>query len=79
MEGEDQESNDPRAFGNAKWWKKIIILAAGACMNFLLGFLLVLMLVCFSGFFPGLCHPGAGERGTGQLFLRPAPGGGPNL
>ena len=57
MEGEDQESNDPRAFGNAKWWKKIIILAAGACMNFLLGFLLVLMLVCFSGFFPAFATP----------------------
>ena len=57
MEGEDQESNDPRAFGNAKWWKKIITLAAGACMNFLLGFLLVLMLVCFSGFFPAFATP----------------------
>ena len=30
LEGEDEESDDPRAFDNAPWWKKVIILAAGA-------------------------------------------------
>ena len=45
MEGEDEDSNDPRAFGNAKWWQKIIVLAAGATMNFLAGFLLILLLM----------------------------------
>lgn len=25
MEGEDENSEDPRAFGNATWWKRIII------------------------------------------------------
>ena len=33
MEGEDDDSADPRAFGRAATWKKIIILCAGAAMN----------------------------------------------
>ena len=37
MEGEDEESDDERAFGNKVWWKRGIILAAGATMNILLG------------------------------------------
>lgn len=41
MEGEDGESDNPRSFGRAKWWKRLIILVAGAGMNFLLGVLLL--------------------------------------
>ncbi|MFI3254746.1 MAG: M50 family metallopeptidase [Eubacteriales bacterium] len=44
MEGEDAESDNPRAFGRAKTWKKIVILVAGAFMNFVLGFLIILAL-----------------------------------
>lgn len=46
MEGEDEESDDPHSFMNAAAWKRVIILCAGAFMNFLLGF--VLIIVCFS-------------------------------
>ncbi len=46
MEGEDEETDDPRCFSRQRGWKKIIILAAGSFMNFLLG--LVLVLVIFS-------------------------------
>ena len=45
MEGEDEESEDPRAFGNVATWKKIIILVAGAAMNFITGLLLCMVLV----------------------------------
>ncbi|MEA4933470.1 MAG: site-2 protease family protein [Lawsonibacter sp.] len=45
MEGEDDDSADPRAFGRAAAWKKMIILCAGAAMNFLTGLLLCLILV----------------------------------
>ena len=48
MEGEDGDSDDPRAFGRAKLWKKLMILVAGSGMNFLVGFLMVLLLVTFS-------------------------------
>ena len=43
MEGEDEDSDNPRAFNNAKIWKRMIIIIAGATMNILLG--LVLMFV----------------------------------
>ena len=44
MTGEDEESDDPRAFGNQRAWKKLLILAAGSVNNFLMGFLIVLVL-----------------------------------
>ena len=53
MEGEDGDSDDPRAFGRAKLWKKLIILVAGSFMNFLTGFVIILLLVAFSfGYIP---------------------------
>ncbi len=45
MEGEDEESEDERAFGNKKPYMRFIILAAGAFMNFVLGFLLLVILI----------------------------------
>ena len=33
MEGEDESSDNPRAFTNAKVWKRMIIIVAGATMN----------------------------------------------
>lgn len=42
MEGEDEESDNPRAFTRAKPWKKVLILVAGSLMNFLTGLLVVL-------------------------------------
>lgn len=51
MEGEDADSDNPRAFGRAKTWKKIVILVAGAFMNFVLGYLIIFALfVTASGF-----------------------------
>ncbi len=41
MEGEDFDSNDERAFFRKPVWKRIIIVAAGAFMNLVLGFLVV--------------------------------------
>ena len=40
MDGEDDDSDNPRSFGKAAWWKRLIILVAGAAMNLLFGFLL---------------------------------------
>lgn len=41
MEGEDADSPEPRAFNNAKIWKRMIIIIAGATMNILLGFIMM--------------------------------------
>ena len=44
MDGEDEESDDPRSLTKQSLWKKLVIFAAGALMNFLAGFLLILIL-----------------------------------
>lgn len=55
MEGENEESDNPRAFGNKPAWKRILVVVAGAAMNFLLGFALLLVAL-------GVCvQPGPGE------------------
>lgn len=46
MEGEDEDSDSPRAFSSLASWKRLIVLAAGAAMNILLAFLLFTA-VCF--------------------------------
>jgi regulator of sigma E protease len=51
MEGEDEDSQEPRAFGQAKVWKQIVILAAGAFMNFLAGLLFTLIIFSQAGGF----------------------------
>ena len=43
MEGEDGGSDDPRSFDKAAWWKRLIILVAGAAMNFITGVLLMVV------------------------------------
>ena len=40
MEGEDEDTDNPRSFQKAAWWKRLIILVAGAAMNFLAGLLI---------------------------------------
>lgn len=44
MEGEDEDTGDPHSFTVQPGWKKLIILVAGSFMNFLLGFLIVLII-----------------------------------
>ncbi len=41
MEGEDEDTDDPRSFQKAAWWKRLIILVAGSFMNFVAGFLIL--------------------------------------
>ena len=45
MEGEDEASSNPNAFGTKAAWKRFIITAAGAVMNFILGLLMMLFIV----------------------------------
>ena len=44
MEGEDADTDNPRSFQKAAWWKRLIILVAGSAMNFLSGLVILLML-----------------------------------
>ena len=52
MEGEDDDSADPRSFNNAKIWKRMIIVVAGAIMNILLGLILTFVFVVQMNSFP---------------------------
>lgn len=41
MEGEDSDTESPGSFQKAAWWKRLIILVAGALMNFIVGVAIV--------------------------------------
>ena len=79
MAGEDESSEDPRAFTNQAAWKRAIILAAGAFMNFLLGLIIVLLLYAnagafrapvLAGFMDGCPYESAAGLQTGDKFYR---------
>lgn len=50
MEGEDEESNEPRAFGNKKPWQKIVVLAAGSFMNIICAIVIMSLVIGIMGF-----------------------------
>ena len=43
MEGEDEDTDNPRSFQKAAWWKRLIILVAGAALNFLVGVMIMVI------------------------------------
>ncbi len=49
MEGEDEESEDERAFNNKKAWQKSLIVVAGAAMNFILCVMILIGICIYSG------------------------------
>lgn len=51
MEGEEEDSEDPHALNNQGFWKKVLIFSAGAIMNFIAGFLIIMILYSSAGAF----------------------------
>ena len=49
MEGEEEESEHPRAFKKQKVWKRIVICSAGVFMNFILGLAIAISLIATNG------------------------------
>ena len=49
MEGEDEDSEDERAFNNKPAWQRAIVLAAGAFMNLLTAVILMIIIAFWSG------------------------------
>ena len=49
MVGEDEYSEDPNALHNKPKWQRFLILSSGAFMNLILGFIVILICVTFSG------------------------------
>ena len=77
MEGEDEQSSNPRTFGNAAAWKQFVVLVGGAAMNFLTGLLIILVLYApvqgfripvYSGAEPGYGAENCGLQ-PGDRFL----------
>lgn len=50
MEGEDEESNDNRAFGKKPVWARISVVAAGPVFNFIMAFVFAFILICNIGY-----------------------------
>lgn len=78
MTGEDEESDDPRAFTAQQPWKRAIILAAGAFMNFVLGFVFVVIIYAsatafrapvIADFMDGCPYEGENALMTGDRLL----------
>ena len=53
LEGEDEATENPRAFTNQPVWKRFLILIAGAAMNFLTGLLVLMLIFSRSPYFVG--------------------------
>lgn len=49
MEGEDEDSENERAFCNIKAWKRFIIVAAGGVVNLIMGVIVVAIMLATSG------------------------------
>ena len=47
--GEDKDSQDPNAFNNKKPWKRIIVLVAGAMMNYITALLIIVLMFSIWG------------------------------
>ncbi len=79
MEGEDEDSSDPRAFTSQAAWKRALILVAGAAANFLTGLLLVLIVFSqseafssprISAFMDGCPYEGSDKLMVGDVISR---------
>ncbi len=49
MEGEDEESEDARAFNNKNAWQKTIVVCAGSLMNLILAIILMIIVMFYIG------------------------------
>ncbi|MBR3835583.1 MAG: site-2 protease family protein [Clostridia bacterium] len=56
MEGEDEESDDERAFNKKPCWQRIVIVVAGALVNIFLGLILVAITLGISDGYAGTNH-----------------------
>lgn len=66
MEGEDETSQDSRAFCNKKPWRRFIIVAMGAIFNLLLGLIIVAVVLAPSNVFASTVIAGFKENALSQ-------------
>ncbi len=51
FKGEDEDDDDPQAMNNMPWYKRAVVMFAGAGFNILFAFLLTAVLVCSVGYY----------------------------
>ena len=77
LEGEEEEFDDPHSLNNQGFWKKVLIFAAGAGMNFVAGFLIILLLYAnaagfrtaeITGFYEGCPYEGSDGLQAGDIL-----------
>ena len=66
MEGEDTDTDNPRSFQKAAWWKRLCILLAGAAMNFVSGFLIFALVLSPA---QGFAQPVIAEAEEGNTIV----------
>jgi regulator of sigma E protease len=66
MEGEDEDTDNPRSFQKAAWWKRLMILLAGAAMNFVSGFLIFALVFSPAA---GFAQPVIAEAEAGNTIV----------
>lgn len=66
MEGEDTDTDNPRSFQKAARWKRMVILLAGAAMNFIAGFLIFALVLSPS---EGFVQPIIAEAEPGNTIV----------
>lgn len=70
MEGEDEDSDDERAFGKKAVWKRIIIVAAGAIMNILLGLVMMIIVLAPEKYFASSTIAAFSENAPSSQYLQ---------
>ena len=73
MEGEEDASDDPAALGNKGLFPRLVIFAAGAFMNFVVGFLILIAMFSQYQFFyePVITGFAEGFTAQGETMLQP--------
>lgn len=65
FEGEDEDNSDPRAFNNKKPWQRLIVLVAGATMNFISAVLIFCIAFCGYG---QMCVQAFEVKNSGEAY-----------
>ncbi len=71
MLGEDDGSEDPRAFSNKSVWARIQVVVAGVVMNLILGIIIFFLLMSYEGFYTTTVGSVSPDYPAYQAGLRP--------
>ncbi len=72
FEGEDEENPSPEAFNNKEPWKRILVLIAGATMNYLLALLIIIVSMNVYGQSVVGVQIAESDRGQSEMYVTDA-------